>query len=128
MGVRKKAMPLPAAEDQLLRHLYLEFGFPSDQYARRPAERRWFVERWNDLAERSDEIGMDALHHHQEKAERVTFDGTHNDSPMPSDFCASEWAALRVAYTNVLTSRNLGSTTSDWMLIWRRSWRRNFIR
>jgi hypothetical protein len=106
-------MPLSVAEDQLLRHLYLEYGFPSDQYERRPAERHRFVEHWNDLSERND-TEQDVIKYiisERKQGRWVKFNGTHNKlASMPDDFLGpAEWGALRTAYTTVLVSRGLGS-------------------
>ena len=111
--IRRKTIPLSADEIELLKHLYLEFCYPSDQYKRRPRELARFVRRWNDLADRHDDAG-EVLHFIVTKRKNdqwVRFDGAHKKlASMPDDFLSDkEWQALREAYVEVVVSRNIGS-------------------
>jgi hypothetical protein len=111
--VRKKTIPLSTVEVDLLKHLYLAFGYPSDQYKRRPTEKARFVRRWNNLSERSDSEG-DLLHFvitKRKNSQWVTFDGNYKElESMPDDFLSpQEWTYLEEAYIEVLVSKNLGS-------------------
>jgi len=106
-------MPLSEALRTLLSHLYLEFGYPSDQYKRRPKELNRFVRTWNELADRHD-APSEVLHYivtKRKNDEWVTFDGKHKRlQSMPDDFLTPEqWGFLQEAYTEVLVQRNLGS-------------------
>jgi hypothetical protein len=105
-------MPLSAAEDQLLRHLYREFRIPTDQYQRRPADLDRFVTTWNGLAERSDSAG-EVLHYmvtKRKNSQWVTFDGDHESQPpMPHNFTASELVCLEAIYQEIVVPLDLGS-------------------
>jgi hypothetical protein len=113
MGVRRHSIALSPHEREILKHLYLEYRIPSDQYRRRPKELARFVRRWNDISERSDEQG-EVLHYvvtKRKNGEWVRLEGNHERLPaMEPDFLTDEeWLALEAAYDEVLISRNLGS-------------------
>lgn len=113
MGKRKKSIRVPDYQCDLLQHLYLEFGIPSDQYKRRPKERAQFTTRWNDLSERNDSP-EDLLHFivtRRKNKQWVTFGGTHKRlESMPDDFLSrKEWKQLEMAFVNVVSSKGKGS-------------------
>jgi hypothetical protein len=113
MAQRRRTIPLVPGEVELLKLLYMEYRYPSDQYERRPAALRRFVSQWNDLSERTD-APEEVMHYiiTKRKARKwVRFDGDHEKmASMRDEFLTEQqWAALRAAYTDVLVSRRLGS-------------------
>ena len=113
MGSRRRTIPLSEAEVDLLKLIYLENRYPSDQYERRPAERRRFVAQWNELAERSD-TPEEVIHYivTKRKAKKwVTFDGDYEKmgSMRSSLLTDDEWKSLKVAYAEIFVDRGLGS-------------------
>jgi hypothetical protein len=99
----------------MLKHLYLEFRIPSDQYKRRPQFLDRFVRRWNALAERHDSPG-EILHFivtKRKNGEWVTLDGDYERlESMPDDFLSAEgWDHLREVYESIVIARDIGSDT-----------------
>jgi hypothetical protein len=118
MCARRRTIPLNAAEDGLIRLLYLELRYPSDQYERRPVELARFVQQWNELAERSD-TSEEVMHYiitKRKNSQWVTFDGDYERMSSVRDefLTAGEWHALREAYEAVMVSRSLGSDNIRW--------------
>lgn len=113
MSKRRKTIPLNAADDLTLRQLYVDKSIPSDQYERRPTERRNFVEIWNALTGRADSE-EDVMHYiitKRKQSKWPTLNGTHlKMASVKDDFLTPpQWAALRQAYSMVLLDRGIGS-------------------
>lgn len=106
---------MPPHEREMLKHLYLEFRVPSDQYRRRPHFLDRFVRRWNVLADRHDSSG-EILHFivtKRKNGEWITLDGNYEHlESMPDDFLSDdEWKILQEVYEAVVLARNVGSDT-----------------
>jgi hypothetical protein len=106
----------PDSDDQL-RRVYLEFGIPIDQYARRPEDLDRFVAHWNPLSGRADSP-EDILHYMRTKRKKhkwVTFDGNHHRlAALPEDILTPEgWAHLGSVYEAECIAHELGSDNID---------------
>ena len=91
--IRRMTIGLSPHDRGILRHLYLEFRIPSDQYQRRPQDLARFVRRWNALTERNDSPG-DILHYiitNCKNSEWVKLGGDHKRlNTMPEAFLVPE--------------------------------------
>jgi hypothetical protein len=100
----KRTIALIADEAQLLRDLYLQFGIPTDQLARRPEDLENFTRNWNVLSNRNDSP-HEVLHYmmtRRKKGQWVRFDGKHEKMPivLQARFSAEEWTILDQIYSD----------------------------
>lgn len=109
MAERRKSMPLKRHEDRLLKHIYLEYRYPLDQYAQRPRAFSRLVEEWNARSGRTD--SPDDVRHYmltKRKCRKwVTFDGNYEPlrSPTAHDLTVREWDALRSIWVGIGVGR-----------------------
>ncbi|OWK35551.1 hypothetical protein [Fimbriiglobus ruber] len=113
MATRRNTISIRSDEVEILKQLYLEFRFPSDQYRRRHRELLRFTEAWNGLTNRSDSSG-ELLHFiitQRKQKKWPTFGGTHHKlASMPDDFLSPrEWVILREIYDEMLIPLEMGS-------------------
>jgi hypothetical protein len=101
----RASLRLPPDEKDLLKHLYLQFGIPRDQYDRRPMDLRRFTREWNALSGRHDS-GPELIHYirtQQKQKLWVTFDGNHQQQPfveLPA-LADHQWATFNDIYLNI---------------------------
>ena len=99
MATRRKSIRMSPEDDNSLRRLYLEFGVPSDQYAKRPGDLARFIRRWNEISDRGD-LAEDDRHIKTKRKNRrwVTFGGEHEKAPPPENLTPEQWVELDAAY------------------------------
>jgi hypothetical protein len=99
----KMSLRLAPDERDLLKHLYLRYKIPSDQYDRRPGDLRQFVREWNALSGRQDS-GADLLHYIKTQRKQklwVTFEeGDYLRQPFVElpDLSPEEWGVFDRLY------------------------------
>jgi hypothetical protein len=110
-------MPLKRHEDRLLKVVYLEHGFPIDQYAQRPRALSRLVEDWNARSGRDD--SSDDVRHYmltmRKRGKWVRFDSTYEPLRCPTvhDLTAHEWAALRSIWMEINVGREQYAVNHD---------------
>lgn len=102
---RRRSIPLRPDEHRALRQQYLNFRYPTDQYAKRNSELERFTDTWNASMERDDSSG-DLLHYMVTKRKAgkwVRFDGSHKKlaRTAPDLFSDEEWQELIDIYIDL---------------------------
>lgn len=113
MSKLRKAISIPAHEVEILKELYRQFRFPSDQYKRRPEQLERFTGAWNTLTHRSD-TGGELLHYiitQRKQKKWVTFGNDYiRLACLPDTFLsAREWRILEDIYREEMLPRQIGS-------------------
>jgi len=116
--VKAALLRLPRDDDGLLRHLYLEFRIPIDQYKKpqRQAELAGFIRAWNDASGRDDKAEeiVRYMENQRKSGKRgrgwPTFNGDYEPLASPRTECLSEpqWGHLKAIYVELVVSKEIG--------------------